>query len=727
MTTLPQNPTMQLPRPMAAMPQTAAPNSGGMTGADILRVLRSNAWLIIAMAVVSGLIGYLLNSYLAKNYSRYTAAGFLAVELPQSATLQNRGGLSDSALSIEQRTQVQQLKSEALIKSVLLDPESPIRETSWFKSIPDIRDQRADLAKNLSVGPVPETRLIQVAMTYSVPTDARIVVEAVVEKYLHEQVAATRDREFDLRSRYQQRRENVDAGLRQAEIARAAAQQDLANSGVSAEGGLRINLFDTQVDAAAKDLLDAQSRADGLRSALEGFNKQVATGQEPPEVARAVESDPQFVSMQGLVREAELNIDELKRRGYGTDSKERKIAEGRVQEMTANREAKRAELATKYRLSFQQELQTKNDAAKSALELAKENLEKLKAQQGGLQRRFNDFRAAADQEEAYQRQRQQIQTEIDEVNNGGSAPAMVRWATKPIDPDVPSFPKLSATMTAALTVGLALALAIAFAKELMDQTIRSPRDVVRLGNIPVLGTIPHDDDDPQAAGARLAIAEAPASMTAENLRQLRTRLQHQGNLDTTRSLLITSPNPGDGKTTVAANLAAGLALAGRKILLVDANFRRPELHKLFGLEDKDGFAVALTSPENLATLAKSTKVPNLSVLPAGQKPANATELLESPLLSGFIDKALESYDHVIFDSGPLLFASETVSMAPRVDGVVTVVKARASTRGVLARVKDNLRQIKANSLGVVINGIRAYGGGYYSRNIRTYYEYSNSK
>ena len=100
-------------------------------------------------------------------------------------------------------------------------------------------------------------------------------------------------------------------------------------------------------------------------------------------------------------------------------------------------------------------------------------------------------------------------------------------------------------------------------------------------------------------------------------------------------------------------------------------------------------------------------------------------MLESVLLAEFIEKARESYDHIVFDSGPLLFASETVSMAPRMDGVITVVRALQSTRGVLGRVKDTLRQIKAEHLGVVINGVRSYGGGYYARNIKTYYQYSN--
>jgi capsular exopolysaccharide synthesis family protein len=239
--------------------------------------------------------------------------------------------------------------------------------------------------------------------------------------------------------------------------------------------------------------------------------------------------------------------------------------------------------------------------------------------------------------------------------------------------------------------------------------------------------IQHEEDDPQVVGVPLplVIYQAPTSMIAEQFRQVRSRLQHSTSLDSTRTLLVTSPSPADGKSTVACNIAAGLALNGRRILLVDANFRRPELHKVFNVSNDMGFSSVFSSLENLATAAKQTSIPNLDVLPTGAKPANATELLESSLFTDFIDKALLEYDHIIFDSGPLLFVSETVAMAPRVDGVITVVRASANSRGLLQRLRDQLKGLKAEHLGVILNGVRVQGGGYYGRNIKTYYEYSN--
>ena len=292
-------------------------------------------------------------------------------------------------------------------------------------------------------------------------------------------------------------------------------------------------------------------------------------------------------------------------------------------------------------------------------------------------------------------------------------------------PEAPAFPKLYVTMAAAIALGLMASLGIAFLREFTDTSVRSPRDIQKIGQLNLLGMIPHEADDPEAAQARLplAIFEAPNSIIAEQFRQVRTRLQHSASLDTVRSLLITGTAPGDGKTTVACNLAAGLALNGRRILLVDANFRRPQVHSVMNLPNDIGFGDVLNSLDLFEGAVRPTEVPNLSVLVCGIKPANSTELLESQLLIDFIERAPRRSTTVIFDSGPLLLVSETAALAPRVDGVVTVVRARGNSRGMLQRLRDQLRQLKAENLGVILNAVRSTSGGYYAPMIKSYYAY----
>src|SRR5207237_1853779 len=127
--------------------------------------------------------------------------------------------------------------------------------------------------------------------------------------------------------------------------------------------------------------------------------------------------------------------------------------------------------------------------------------------------------------------------------------------------------------------------------------------------------------------------------------------------------------------------------------LVDGNFRRPEIHKIFAVANDQGFSDVLNGSVAFDDVVQETQVPNLAVMTSGPKPINATEMFESQLLIDFIERALEEFDHVIFDSGPMMVVSESQAMAPRVDGVITVVRAQGNSRGLLQRMRDALRAV----------------------------------
>jgi capsular exopolysaccharide synthesis family protein len=735
MTTLPQNAPVRVNRPpvgMPSIPAGGAAAAGGMNLSDVIRVLRSN-WLMLALLFVfSAIAGFGLNWYLLKNFPSYKAEGYCEISLPVSATLFGRDSatMNDQSMAIEQRTQVQAMRSEALYSRVLQNPNSKIRETTWFKSFagnPSLA--RQDLIKNFSAAAITDTRLIAVSMQYSVPEDCALIVEEVVSQHLRDQGQIALNRQFDRTQTLQTMKLRLESDLRNAAQERREQQTRLNAGGIDAGNVIGISSKKAELEDTLKNYQDAKENLQKIKSALDSLNNAAANGQDPPMLVRAVENDPEYQKLVSSQRDAEFALKNYETK-YGKEAPMMQELRGRKETLEQRAQELRKDLLNKMKVSQTEELTNQQKGAEGLVQQLNARLDALRAEMGELANAMALFQAAQARELNITAQLRDVNENLDRttITNTSGNGATINWAIHPIKPEIPSFPKLSATMTMSIVVGLLIGLGIAFGIELLDQTIRSPRDVSAIGPIPVLGMISHEDDDPQSAGARLplVIAEAPSSMTAEQLRQFRTRLQHAASLDTTRSLLVTSPNPGDGKTTVAANLAAGLALVGRRILLVDANFRRPELHRLFGVENNAGFAGALTAPDQLPSLVKATKIPNLTVLTAGTKPGNATEMLESALLHDFIDKVLEQYDHVVFDSGPILFASETVAMSPRVDGVITVVRARQSTRGVLARTKDILRQIKAESLGVVINGIRSYGGGYYSRNIKTYYEYASN-
>lgn len=749
MTTLPQTSTVRLPRPNGsttlphAGPQAATSSGAGMTPADVYRLLRANALLILASVVVALILGAIVNWFLAMHFSRYTAKGFIQVEPAVAYDPISRATvpLADfSSLSVEQRTNALYLQSDSLFTRVLLDPTSGIRDTDWFHNfvekqvgadgtvheLPNIVKARKDMIDEFDAAPVQDTKLVRVSMTGASPKDCRDIIMTVVNLAISEQQNLidehTQERSRSLEAIKNKHRNEIDR--------LESAQREKVNSLGLDAGGVagRFTSRDAELAKLVETRIELETSAAAADSQYKGIQQQIAGGNDPPQVDAEVARDPDVMAYKEKLDDLDIDLSaQIALKGNSTQ----------VQELQARRDATAAKLE---QIRAEARVTARNAliaGLSSMRDSTTQQLQKVVAQINDLKGVLQDLSIAMEvylsQEDQLKRENEDLKTVQDQIDliNAQSLQGSntVSWYQKPEIPDEPSFPRLWITLSIAATVGLFLSLGVTFLRELLDTTIRSPRDISRIGHLTFLGMIPHEDDDPQSAGAPLptVIFQAPASIVAEQFRQLRTRLQHAASLDSTRSILVTSPGPGDGKTTVACNIAAGLALNGRRILLVDANFRRPELHNIFGVDNTVGLSNVLGALENFDSAVHHTPVPNLDVLATGPRPANPTELLESQLLTDFIDRALEEYDHVIFDSGPLLLVSETPALAPRVDGVITVVRARASQRGLLQRMSDTLHQLKAEQLGVVLNGVRSQGGGYYGRNIKTYYEYQNDK
>jgi capsular exopolysaccharide synthesis family protein len=724
-----QGPGQLGPIQTQAHPLFHAPQHGGsqLGPADAWRVIRSNLWLILITLAVFSATGYAVNRWVLKPYySWYESTGLIRVSTDQQVK-QNFMSLQSTdpymeAIRLEATTQAQMLRNENLLVEVLTDGNSKIRQTKWWAEFGgNVTDAKEELIDHLTVAPLADSRLISVSMEYYVPDDCRVIVNEIVGQHLRKererknadflrQVGPTKERLREIQF-------NLEGIQRRIKDKAFTLGENVAGFSSTRQNELS-RLYDERIKLT-RELSEAKNKLANLLS----LNN---TGNDPPGLDERLTIHPTFNSYR-------QTVDKL-----DADMSASDLAPGhfRYLKMQNNRNTfaeklddVREEVKQGLFASLGAEHQADIDSATKMLSDINVQIEKAS---GDVSRSEADRRELAAMEE----EKDMLSTQWEKVSEdlsrlqavtGAADVSTVEWARLPQKPDIPSFPKLEITMTVAILLGLALSLGIAFIRELTDNTVRTPQDIARVGNMNLLGMIPHEDDDPQAAGARLplVIFDAPQSMLAESFRQVRSRLQHAAALETTRSMLITSAGAQDGKTTVAVNLAAGLALNGRRILLVDANFRRPQLHNVFDTGNETGFGDVLNSLETFEQYVQPTAVPNLSVLTSGAKPLNPTELLESQLLIDFIDRALEEYDHVIFDTGPLPLVSETIALAPRVDGVITVVRARSNSRGLLQRVRDTLRQVKAEHVGVVLNAVRAQAGGYYGRSIVDYYKYQN--
>src|SRR5262249_19526319 len=212
-------------------------------------------------------------------------------------------------------------------------------------------------------------------------------------------------------------------------------------------------------------------------------------------------------------------------------------------------------------------------------------------------------------------------------------------------------------------------------------------------------------------GAQLVTVSKPETLTAESYRILRTNLQIAGTDRHLPSLLISSPSRGDGKTDVAANLAVVLARAGKLVILVDANLRRPQIASLFGVPNQNGQAQLLES-EGLPEPAQVPSVPGLFVLPAGGVAPNSSEILGSQRMYRLIQEYKARADVVLVDSPPLWY-SDALALAPQVDGVLLVVSSGTTGRENTINAVESLRLVGARIIGTVLNRVKA-GPAYFS-------------
>lgn len=202
----------------------------------------------------------------------------------------------------------------------------------------------------------------------------------------------------------------------------------------------------------------------------------------------------------------------------------------------------------------------------------------------------------------------------------------------------------------------------------------------------------------------------PMGGAAEAFRVLRTNLQFMGLDKRLKSILLTSAAPAEGKSTVAVNLAVSFAQTGASVCLVDADLRRPRIHKIFGIENWRGLTTAVVTQDELETHVKASVMPGLSFLTSGPIPPNPAELLGSERMQRVLTELEERFDMVILDSPPVLAVTDAVVVAPRVGGVILVVRAGKVARQQVQRAKDGLLAVKANLLGVTLDGAAPNGG-----------------
>ncbi|MBN1853479.1 MAG: polysaccharide biosynthesis tyrosine autokinase [Pirellulales bacterium] len=297
-------------------------------------------------------------------------------------------------------------------------------------------------------------------------------------------------------------------------------------------------------------------------------------------------------------------------------------------------------------------------------------------------------------------------------------------------PDRAVSPKLLLTLALGGVLGTFLGCGLAYIVDIADRTFRSPLEVRNTLNLPIVGQLPLFQSQRKKATVAASSNGKPIvpleetivcyhrarSRAAEAVRGLRTALYFSTQAHGYQVIQVTSPNPSDGKTTMIVNLAVSIAQSGKKVLLLDADLRKPRIESIFGIKQKMGLSTVLVGQTELSDAICRTGIEGLSILPCGPLPPNPSELLTLANFENLLEIMKREYDIVLIDSPPVLAVSDPSVIAPRVDGVLLVVRITKNGRPDVVRARGILSDLGANILGVIVNEKdqpRSYTYGHY--------------
>lgn len=718
-----------------AGPRPAAP-AMTLTPKEIYGILRRHILLIVSLTVL-GLVLSVVSWYLMLRYfPKYTAQTFIRVLPPvEKDPMVIGGGQVGREIQYGHRVSMAALiKQQRTLEELVA--RDRIQQTKWFNHFGDIKSEKItkavrDLRKHLGASAQKNGDYVIVSMTYSNKEEATLIVNEMVDLFISSRRQSTRS---DVSERLRQLTEQRDAVQEELDYVERAIDDTRKTYEAYDLGRLyyrdtaTIKLDDLEIEQS-----DLTLEIQEIEAYIERLEEQ-ATGPITTQIEDMVERDPIMVSLaQRLYAlEAEL-LGKLAK--FGEDHRIVRDLRELIKAVEEKREARKVQIAEQTRQANLKNAQDRLIVLKSRLE----ELEALRQETATKKREIDLARTQYDKQVAVRDERRAMLNDIKEqleklkiMHSDPETPKVQFVAYAPIPLDVSS-PLKKVYFPAGTFLGLMLGIGLSFLIELLNDLVRTPRDVALYLRIPLLGIIPDAAEDENLRDVDLChvVRQAPYSVVSESYRRLRTNLKLSDTVESLKVLLVTAGMAGDGKTSVAVNLATTFVAEDKKALLIDANFRRPSLHTIFPRPQaqqppenaKLGLSNLLLGQVDYQQVVRSSGIDGLDIIDAGPLPSNPAELLGGERMEQLIKGQYVNYDYIIFDSPPVLLVSDAKILARFTDGTVLVFNAGATRRGAALRTIRELRQVNATILGCVILAAKALKGGYFGEQFRYYQEY----
>lgn len=722
MTTLPSTIQERIALPAGPRPVSPEAGLGGLTATDILAMLRRRVVLIFVLFVLFTALavgGFVLWWFKFPGYRSESLIECIT-NIPETELSLEQQRMREDEHERFVQTQAMLLKSPSILVETL--KVNAVRETDWYKDV--IRRKKEpllELDEDLAAAPVRGTNFLLVAIECHNPNDPAVIVNNVVARW-YEEAKKRSAEEFagDPLAAFRRDAETLEAEIR-SKRDRLKALATRMPAGAREDPGNNITAHTVRQYAEQVAQLTLElSQLDQYRSIFNSPGGVAVTAED----RAIIEQDPQVAQLSQLLflLQQQRAADE---RTYGAGHIEIKRIDSQIAAADANLAALRLERLNQRQGDMREAANTAYENSRHALFIAQENLAKAEAElqdQDRLLFEYTDLEAQLEKDLEYNVKVQDRIKGLDRVKTQRTAIRInvAQPAIAPLERSSPNW----VLLPFGIVMAMGLAGGIGLLSELLDKSVRTTQDITRHLDVAMLGAIPDiDDEETRIPKVETAVRDVPRSMVAESFRRISTNLQFAAPADRQRTILVTSPVPQDGKTTVAANLAIVQAQGGRRVLLIDANLRRPELQRIFEGMSQQGLSNILIGDGALATCVSKTKIANLDVIGSGPLPPNPIDLLTGNRWRDLLRDAQAQYDQIIIDTPPVLLASDAGVLATMVDGVILVVRANRNSRGVAKRACSLLAAVNAHMFGAVLNAARVTRGGYFREQARAFYDY----
>jgi len=709
---------------------------------DHLRVLLKRKWtvLICLFTIVSVVAIASL-----KMSPVYEASGSIAINKPDPGLNFNNSPTFnlDYYDPTEIETEVKILQSDLLALQIVKDLGLDRRPEFGGKTPPspaslDLAPDslQADPARttgllasfrgNLKVTLAPNTHIVEVHFRSPDKELAANVVNKLMEDYTENNFKSRFDSTMqasdwlskqlvDLQMKVETSQEKLVRYQKEHEILGIDEKQNITTA--------KLDELNKALTAAESERMDKESV---YRLVQSGDADTIASAATVPETAGSGNQSPSALleSLRAKQADAKIQVAELSTQ-FGPSYPKVAQLNGQIKEIDAQILLETRKVASKVRGQYMAALQREN--------MLHDALEKQKQEENKLNESAIEYSILKRDLESYRTLYEGLMEKMKESavsaglkSNNFRIVDVARVPSAPVEPNIPR------NLEFAFVLGLTSGVGLAFLLEGMDNTVRTTEQAQMISGLPPLGMIPMGSRTPREATntKRLVIATSkeavelvtqtrPNSQMAESYRALRTSLLLSNLGAPPKVIIVTSALPQEGKSTTSISCANVLAQKGTRVLLIDADLRRPSIHKTLGMGPRSGLSSVLTGSATLEqVITRSPSLPNVFVLPAGTPPPNPAELLASTQMRDLLEQLRGQYDHIVIDTPPTLSVTDAVVLSPRADAIVLVIRSGQTTKQALRRSRDLLMQVNAKVSGVLLNAVDLSSPDYYY-----YYEY----